>query len=481
MNSLRLPQTASEISDSNNSKASFSLHLALRAGLFNANTTFADFRNCSSLDAQYMAEHGFPLAQPGDESSLVVAADIVSFTAMENNPAQLVTLEAAWRMTSKVLIVSAVVQISNFALWEQQATRCKPSRNYLSQTALKECIEKVLGVDALPAGLGVYFIFRDKTQAHRFTALRFHRREMSYLQAQPLDHLKKDQTYLESLTDFIATHGRLPLQGELELSIEQEIISQFGNLSQAFEVITEGSSHQAWQGIQQKRCEDLLLYLAYSHFARSLEFESITLEIQHDIEASLGTYEEACRAAKHMLLKLKQPGTIAKLCRLSKIGKRLPDALYVHSSALEDLDPLLRIYEAFTTRAIGFTGATLIKFQVNNPKISYLFYPNFDEDPHPPLQASLQINSENLELSYRDYSKSANPPILHRKETFVTPSYPLYRQFSELTQSEERWGLLSNSRFIGTRNGWAQRLQEKSVEVRDHCIAKLPEAKVPKK
>jgi hypothetical protein len=33
----------------------------------------------------------------------------------------------------------------------------------------------------------------------------------------------------------------------------------------------------------------------------------------------------------------------------------------------------------------------------------------------------------------RDYSESENPPILHRKETFVDPLYPEYGMFAELT------------------------------------------------
>jgi DNA phosphorothioation-associated putative methyltransferase len=144
-----------------------------------------------------------------------------------------------------------------------------------------------------------------------------------------------------------------------------------------------------------------------------------------------------------MLFSLGKPSVITKSCQQSKIGKHLPTALYIHVSALAELDPLLRIYEGCASRTFGrLENATLVKFYTNKPKISYLFYPDFDTEPHPTLHTSMQIDLRDLNVTYRDYDTAANPPILHRKETFVTPSYPLYEQFALLTQQEEKLGLL---------------------------------------
>jgi DNA phosphorothioation-associated putative methyltransferase len=85
-------------------------------------------------------------------------------------------------------------------------------------------------------------------------------------------------------------------------------------------------------------------------------------------------------------------------------------------------------------------GATLIKFHTSKPKISYLFYPEFDTEPYPSLHTSMQIDLRDLIVTYRDYDSSDNPPILHRKETFVGPNYPLFEKFTKLTQQEEEWG-----------------------------------------
>jgi len=49
-------------------------------------------------------------------------------------------------------------------------------------------------------------------------------------------------------------------------------------------------------------------------------------------------------------------------CKRSTIGKLLPDDLYVHRSALDSLDPILRIYEGCGRTYLGeVEGANLIK------------------------------------------------------------------------------------------------------------------------
>lgn len=115
-------------------------------------------------------------------------------------------------------------------------------------------------------------------------------------------------------------------------------------------------------------------------------------------------------------------------------------------------------------------NATLIKFHTTKPKISYLVYPDFNSAPHPALQTSMQIDLRDLHVTYRDYDTVDNPPILHRKETFIAPDYPLYAKFAKLTQQEEAWGLLDNSNSIGTRKQWQRRLEEICAELRGHRV-----------
>jgi DNA phosphorothioation-associated putative methyltransferase len=185
----------------------------------------------------------------------------------------------------------------------------------------------------------------------------------------------------------------------------------------------------------------------------------------------LAAMRKLAKSLTAKLFSLGKPRVVQTACEKSKIGKQTRSALYVHVCALGELDPLLRIYEGCASRTIGrVDGATLIKFCTDEPRISYLFYPEFDTDPHPALKASITIDLKTLYITHRDYEQRANPPILHRKETFVTTNYPLYEEFAQLTQQEQELGLLKHKSDIGTREGWAKCLAEHGVEIRGHQI-----------
>jgi hypothetical protein len=67
---------------------------------------------------------------------------------------------------------------------------------------------------------------------------------------------------------------------------------------------------------------------------------------------------------------------------------------------------------------------------------------------------SVKLNLRTRQLDCWDYYNSENPPILHRKETFLPKEHPLYEKFARLTRQEEKHGLLDDTPTIGTRNGW---------------------------
>lgn len=102
-------------------------------------------------------------------------------------------------------------------------------------------------------------------------------------------------------------------------------------------------------------------------------------------EAEVELLSAECDNNIQIISPVEEPQSLEKWCQQSLIGKKLPNALYVHISAIENLDPPLRQhYEKFSQIiATGMEGANIIKFHSDRPKISYLFYPDFDTDPHP--------------------------------------------------------------------------------------------------
>jgi DNA phosphorothioation-associated putative methyltransferase len=138
---------------------------------------------------------------------------------------------------------------------------------------------------------------------------------------------------------------------------------------------------------------------------------------------------------------------------------------------------MLRLYEGCASRTIGRTdGATLIKFHLHKSKISYLFYPDFDRDPHPKMQASMQIDLRDLQVRYRDYHNSDNPPVLHCKDAYILPDSPQYEKFAKLTKQEESWGLLENMKDISHWQDWQKNLKEYCAELQGHRLVWIKDA-----
>lgn len=105
-------------------------------------------------------------------------------------------------------------------------------------------------------------------------------------------------------------------------------------------------------------------------------------------------------------------------------------------------------------------------------RVSYLSYPDFDTDPHPALTRCVKLSLRTRALECFDYADRENPPILHRKETFLHADDPRYARFSALTAKEEAAGLLAEPGTIGTRDGWARRLTERGFQLKGHRLLK---------
>jgi DNA phosphorothioation-associated putative methyltransferase len=204
------------------------------------------------------------------------------------------------------------------------------------------------------------------------------------------------------------------------------------------------------------------VYLAVSRFPRRPPISALPLGLQRGIRAFFGSYSSACRVADDLLFRTGNPEAVDVACRQSAVGKLLPNALYVHRTALEALDPLLRVYEGCARAYLDqIDGANLIKLHRQSGKISYLSYPDFETDPHPALRRSVKLSLRTREIDCLEYASSANPPILHRKETFLTADHPLHAKFGRLTAQEEKNSLLGDTSVIGTREGWSMRLAER--------------------
>ena len=89
------------------------------------------------------------------------------------------------------------------------------------------------------------------------------------------------------------------------------------------------------------------------------------------------------------------------------------------------------------------------------------------------MRRSVKLSLRTREIDCFDYAASANPPVLHQKETFLASDHQLHAKFARLTQQEEKHGLLDDPSAIGTRAGWSSKLAERGFALRGHRLVKV--------
>ena len=459
------------------------IKLALADGLVGPHVTVLDFGCGRGDDVRHLGLAGIqargwdPAYCPDGVTS---AAEIVNLgyvvNVIEHPQERVQCLARAWSFAGRGMIVSArltseapeLVSVAPYG--DGFVTSIPTFQKFYDQGELKEWIEEHLSEPAVAAGPGVFYVFRDSADRVAFLASRFRRRSHQFLPSleSTLDDHKE---LLRPLIEFFEERGRSPAEDELPGG--DEIRERFGSLRRALRLVQRAHDAEEWRKVVTARGEDLLIFLALSRFDGRPRFGQLPLAVRRDIRAIFSSYRKACEEADVALLAVGEMGRVSKAARRSSVGKVTPSAIYVHESAVDSLPPLLRLYEGCARGYIGrVEGANIIKLHTDEPRISYLSYPEFESDPHPALAEGMTVHLQTFRVRERDYRDFRNPPILHRKETFLAPDHPLYPKFSRLTRQEESKGLYEQTTTIGTRQGWEQVLSEKRLLLRGHRLVR---------
>ncbi|QDT16792.1 hypothetical protein CA12_28990 [Alienimonas californiensis] len=424
-----------------------------------------------------------------------IPADVVNLGYVINvieNPAERAdTLREAWDFTGELLVVSArlrdeLARLLGAASNEGDGTRTAAGtfQKFYTQAELRTWVDETLPDDAPPAvpiAPGVLLVFRDPARRQGFIASRYVRRRAAP-RVRVSDRLfEEHKALLDPLIAFVADRGRLP--GGTEVKTFADIAEAFGSLKRAMSVVRRVTGAERWEEYEAARRDELRLYLALSRFDDATNAKSrqrrigrpklsdLPEDLRLDIRAHFGTYAAACEEGDRTLFSAGDEKAREEAVASASFGKTLPRAFYVHVDHLDRLPLSLRVAESCARSFIGgYDDANLVKFNRVESKVSYLCYPTFDREAHPALAWSMRVAMGWCDVKSRDFSKSANPPVLHRKETFLPDDDSRYEKFRKLTAREEKLGLLDDTARIGTRDGWNETLTRHEVQVRGHRI-----------
>lgn len=459
------------------------VELALRNELIPRGGTVFDYGCGHGGDVSRLRRKGFeadgwdPVHRPDARRK---TADVVNLgyvvNVVEDLRERQHVLREAWSLARRVLIVSAQLthdaNPSNLRSYRDGVlTSTGTFQKYYEQQELSDWTEATLGEEPVTLAPGVLAVFVDFAQREAFVAKQYRRRFVAPTIDRADRLFVKHADQLQPLLDFLAFRGRAP-RGD-ERANFTSVESALGSLRHALLVLQRVLGSGQWDEVRRQRSDDLLVYLALSRLGRPLKFSSLPLEMRYDVKEFFGSFRGALETATAVLHLAGRADARSVSIAQSTVGKRMPSAIYVHRSAVELLPKTLRVVEGCGRRYLGDVDDTnLVKIYRDEPKLSYLAYPEFDSDPHPQLANSVSVSLQTFRVRERNYEESSNPPVLHRKEDFVSNDYPGFEKFSRLTAQEERWGLYEDPASIGLRNGWLAALRARGATLRGHRLVK---------
>lgn len=456
--------------------------MAMADGLLTSTTTFFDYGCGKGDDIRHLRALGYeadgwdPTHRPDGRRHPAAVVNLGYVVNVIERPAERAeVLRAAWILAEGVLVVSARMlwdsrDLVGRPLGDGLVTRTGTFQKFYDQTELANWIERTLGVKPHAAAPGIYYVFRDETAEQRFIASRVYTYRPR-VTIDPRAQYEAHQETLAPLLAFMQAHARAPRASELSPDALASIHDAMGSLGRAQRLIRLVTEDEYWDRVTSHYRAELLIYVALSRFGRRPRFSQLDPILAVDLRTLFGTYQAACRQADRLLLACGNQESLFINARSSKIGKQTPSALYVHRSAMAEIPPVLQVYEGCARVLAGtIPHANMIKLSIAEPQVSYLTYPDFDKDPHPTLKSAVTVNLRKLRVDWRDYSRSDNPPLLHRKEEFLGPEHPKRSLYERLTRAEVRAGLYEHPELIGTLKGWQATLEQAGVRVRGHRL-----------
>lgn len=454
--------------------------LAVSHALIGTGTTVFDYGCGRGEDLRYLQSVGIdakgwdPHFSP---ATSIEPADLVNLgyvlNVIEDPEERRKTLQRAYELAKRVLMVAvrvdrALEMAPHFS--DGVLTQIGSFQKLYSQGEFKEYLQDVLNRRPHMAALGIAYVFKDEELESTYLASLVHRRiESSSVQA--VEVFSQDSV-AQSYISLTATLGRPPIPSEFP--DYPLLLDRYGSTARIDRLAQRHSSPAAIEEARERRREDILTYAAMMLLQglKPVPFRSLPQELQSDIRMLWPSYADVFPEAKKFLFGIGDASTVRCCCETSPVGKKLPDALYVHCSAEEQLPPVLRLLLFAARQVVGDVDYNIAKISSDGRSVSFLSYADFEDNPHPALQHSVRVYLPRAEYTIRNYSSSDNPPILHRKELLVDSLHPMYRVFRALSAEEGRLGLLDNPN-IGTRFGWLTLLNENGLAIEDHHIHTL--------
>lgn len=439
-------------------------------------STFLDYGCGLGGDIRGLAELGFDAKGwdpayapdgPRNESDIVNLGYVLN--VIEDPAERLETLSAAWRLTKRLLVVSAQIgDVSSeapraAALNDGVLTLRNTFQKYFGQQELQCYIEDALEIPAVPVALGIFYVFREPSDRQSFLQSRSRRkvdwesvsvglskpqrppREVRSARRQRPDPFVEHLPLMEQFWSSTLQLGRLPVNQEFPGSAE--LCATFGSMKRALRMLLARKGEQIFERAQAARKSDLLVYLASSHLRKSIPFGHLPESVRQDISVFFGTYSRGLKQGRELLYSVADANTIVLACDETAVGWQDERSLYVHSSQAGQLPTVLRTLLACAELLYGdISEADILRIHKLSGKVTFLTYSDFQSKLLPELAIRTKVDLRAARVDVFDHTSARQ--LLYFKERFLDADDPQRERLLLISDKLRRLGV-SDSAFLG--------------------------------
>ena len=439
------------------------MRLAVEHGVLTKERTFFDYGCGRGDDLSGLANLGHtvagwdPIFRPDAERTSASVVNLGYVLNVIEDPAERVdALRRAYQLANDVLVVAALMQHTTSAadyrpLADGHVTSRGTFQKTYDQQELRQFIEDALDATAVPAALGVFFVFRSVEERQAFYSRRYRRRIDWDALSQRLYPRRPRKRKLElvyeehaELLDAFWGHmlevGRLPLPHEF--GRHEELKEAVGSPKRARRMFVEKFGAETLDAAFQMRRDDWLVDLALGFFRERSLFRDYSESEKKDIKTFLGSYKQGLEEAKALLFSIADADRIEKACSQAAAGWQDPKDFYFHRDVLPDLAPLLRVYVGCAAELLGDTGEVdIIKIHMRTGKATFLHYHDFEQAAFPELHERIKVDLRRQRIDAFDHHDPERQQVLYFRSRFVSPAHPLLPKWQRHEARARKLGL----------------------------------------
>jgi len=308
-------------------------------------------------------------------------------------------------------------------------------QKYFRQEELKAFIETHTSREAVPAGPGLFFVFKDEQLEQKFLFGRQRKRAIrpaSENRAPSRGKLRalieENQAVLDELWSRMLTLGRVPSEEELDPPFLEEVTERLGSLHRAGQLCRRIFDLQELHLAAASRRDDLAVFFALNEFSRRPAYRSLHPTLQKDVRELFGSYVGARGVGRELLFSLGRPGQVASAAAKSVaagLGHLDEDGFFIQAGLANRLCPVLRCYVGCAAKLYGdVDGADVIKVHLGSGKLTLLFFESFHTSRFPRLRSRVKVDMGSQNIIEADHR--AQDQRLYGKSRYVTPDFPDY-------------------------------------------------------